>query len=59
MKVPGDWNTQTEKLFYYEGTVWYKKSFDYFLKENKRLFIYFGAVNYKAEVYLNGKKPIL
>ncbi len=56
MKVPGDWNTQTEKLFYYEGTVWYKKSFDYFLKENKRLFIYFGAVNYKAEVYLNGKK---
>lgn len=56
MKVPGDWHTQTEKLFYYEGTVWYKKSFDYSLKENKRLFIYFGAINYKAEVYLNGKK---
>lgn len=56
IKVPGDWNTQQEKLFYYEGTVWYKKSFDYSLKESRRLFIYFGAVNYKADVYLNGKK---
>ena len=56
MRVPGDWNTQQEKLFYYEGTIWYKKSFDYTLKENRRLFLYFGAVNYKAEVYLNGHK---
>ncbi|MGB4838206.1 MAG: glycoside hydrolase family 2 TIM barrel-domain containing protein [Saprospiraceae bacterium] len=56
MKVPGDWNTQKENLFYYEGTVWLKKSFDYTLKENKRLFIYFGAINYKADVYLNGTK---
>src|ERR1043165_564645 len=29
LKVPGDWNTQTDQLFFYEGTVWYKKSFDY------------------------------
>ncbi len=27
--VPGDWNSQKEKLFYYEGTVWYKKSFTF------------------------------
>jgi beta-glucuronidase len=56
LKVPGDWNTQKENLFYYEGTIWLKKSFDYSLKTSKRLFVYFGAVNYKAEVYLNGKK---
>jgi beta-glucuronidase len=56
LAVPGDWNTQKENLFYYEGTVWYKKSFDYQLKENKRLFVYFGAINYKADVYLNGIK---
>lgn len=56
MKIPNDWNSQDEKLLYYEGTVWFKKSFDYELKEKKRLFVYFGAVNYKAEVYLNGKK---
>ncbi len=24
--VPGDWNTQKEKLFYYEGSLWYKTS---------------------------------
>jgi len=57
LTVPGDWNSQKENLFYYEGTIWYKKSFDYkFSKGNNRLFVYFGAINYKAEVYLNGKK---
>lgn len=56
MKVPGDWNTQKEKLFYYEGSVWLRRTFDYNLKANKRLFVYFGAINYKADVYLNGKK---
>lgn len=55
--VPGDWNSQEEKLFYYEGSIWYKKTFDYRLSDkNNRLFLYFGAVNYKADVYLNGKK---
>jgi len=56
LRVPGDWNTQMEKLFVYEGTVWYKRSFTYSPKQNKRTFIYFGAVNYEAKVYLNGKK---
>lgn len=55
--VPGDWNSQKEKLFYYEGTVWYKKSFDYQLRHaGDRAFVYFGAVNYQCDVYLNGKK---
>lgn len=54
--VPGDWNTQRNDLFFYEGTVWYKKSFQYYLKKNKRTFIHFAAVNYEAIVYLNGKK---
>jgi beta-glucuronidase len=55
--VPGDWNTQKEKLFYYEGTVWYKKSFDYRKAiSTNRVFVYFGAANYQADVYLNGKK---
>lgn len=55
--VPGDWNTQKEKLFYYEGTVWYKKSFTYHKKDqSNRLFLYFEAANYVSEVYLNGKK---
>jgi beta-glucuronidase len=56
LKVPGDWNTQSDQLFFYEGTVWYKKSFDYQRKPNTRVFIYFGAANYFADVYLNGEK---
>ena len=57
ISVPGDWNTQKEKLFYYEGTIWYKKSFDYIkAKKSNRVFAYFEAANYQADVYLNGKK---
>ncbi len=57
LMVPGDWNSQDEKLFYYEGTIWYKRSFDYQKKkENNRLYVRFEAVNYQSEVYLNGKK---
>lgn len=56
LNVPGDWNTQMEKLFLYEGTLWYKKSFEYVKRNNKRVFIYFGSVNYECIVYLNGKK---
>jgi beta-glucuronidase len=56
LNVPGDWNTQTDQLFFYEGTVWYKKSFDYQRQPNTRLFVYFGAANYVADVYLNGEK---
>jgi len=56
LKVPGDWNTQADRLLFYEGTIWYKKSFDYQRKLDTRLFVYFGAANYLADVYLNGQK---
>lgn len=57
LNVPGDWNSQDAKFLYYEGTVWYKKSFDIELpKKNENVFLHFGAVNYRADVYLNGKK---
>jgi len=56
LNVPGDWNTQSDQLFFYEGTVWYKKSFDYQRKPDTRLFAYFGGANYFADVYLNGEK---
>ncbi len=57
MRVPGDWNTQKERLIYYEGTVWYKRSFSFTRSQpGNNVFIEFGAVNYQAEVYLNGEK---
>lgn len=55
--VPGDWNSQKSELLYYEGTIWYKKSFQYQkAMDSNRVFLYFGASNYFTEVYLNGKK---
>ncbi len=57
LNVPGDWNSQDDKLFYYEGSVWYRTKFDKKkCAPDDRLFIYFGAANYEADVYLNGKK---
>ncbi|MBT8310965.1 MAG: beta-glucuronidase [Flavobacteriaceae bacterium] len=57
INVPGDWNSQKPELLYYEGTLWYMKSFNF--KASDALasqFVYFEASNYKTEVYLNGKK---
>ena len=56
LQVPGDWNTQRDDLYYYEGTVWYRNRFPYTPKEGKRTFVYFGAANYQTVVGLNGKK---
>ena len=39
LNVPGDWNSQQEKLLFYEGTIWYKKSFDYQSRPNTRVFV--------------------
>lgn len=55
-RVPGDFNSQMPELTFFEGTVWYKKEFDYAIQDKKRVFLYFGAVNYAADVYLNGEK---
>lgn len=54
--VPGDWNSQDDKLLFYEGTLWYKRDFVVNPKKDKRYFIHFGAVNYESNIYLNGKK---
>jgi beta-glucuronidase len=57
LTVPQDWNSQDPKFLFYEGTVWYKKTFNAKLPSaNERVYIHFGAVNYQAHVYLNGKK---
>jgi beta-glucuronidase len=56
LHVPGDWNTQRESLLFYEGSVWYKRSFDYAKSPKNRLFLHFGACNYLAFIYLNGEE---
>ena len=54
MHIPGDWNTQDPRLFFYEGTVWFKTSFSAVPMQDIRSLLYFGAVNYDCHVYLNG-----
>ena len=56
MPIPSDWNTRDERLFFYEGTVWFKKSFDWHPNEGRNTLLYFGAVNYDCHVYVNGEK---
>ncbi|MDQ2720693.1 MAG: beta-glucuronidase [Bacteroidota bacterium] len=56
LNVPGDWNSQNEKLLYYEGTVWYEHDFIFHLQKDKRYFLRFNAINYDAYISLNDKK---
>jgi len=57
LHVPGDWNFQRPELQFYEGTVWYQKTFDYHARPGTRVFLYFGAANYRTRVWLN-EKPL-
>lgn len=61
LKVPGDWNTQRPELYYYEGNLWYRTKFtrqnlSASQQDKSKLFLHFGAANYKAKVWLNGKE---
>ncbi|MDI1338002.1 MAG: glycoside hydrolase family 2 TIM barrel-domain containing protein [Lacunisphaera sp.] len=57
LNVPGDWNSQSERLYYYEGTLWYRRQFDFAPRSaDARQFLHFGGANYEADVYLNGTK---
>ncbi len=55
LRVPGDWNTQEERLFRYRGVVWYQRDFELQKEEERRYFLHFDGVNYAARVYLNGQ----
>lgn len=56
LKIPGDWNTQRDSLFFYEGPVWYEREFSYSPKPHTKALLYVGAANYKSWFWVNGKK---
>ena len=65
MHIPGDWNTQDERLFFYEGTIWFKKNFEWKSSQSVasdlqspayRTLLYFGAANYDCRVWVNGQE---
>lgn len=51
-----DWNTQDARLFFYESTVWYRRDFAAAWEPGRRYLLHFGAVNYRAEIWLNGTR---
>ena len=55
LHVPGDWNSQDERLLYYEGSVWYRRRF-VTPAAGERFYLRFGGANYRADVYVNGRK---
>ena len=56
LKVPGDWNTQRESLFYYEGPIWYERDFTYQPQEHTRIFLHVGGANYHSWFWVNGQE---
>lgn len=56
LKVPGDWNTQSDSLFFYEGPLWYQRDFTYSPKPGRRVFLHIGAANYRSWFWINGQK---
>lgn len=55
LKVPGDWNSQDARLFFYQGQVWYRQIFSASPKSGERSHLYFGGANFAAQVFLNGE----
>jgi beta-glucuronidase len=55
LRVPGDWNSQRDRLFFYEGTVWYRRPFTVARAPGERLVLRFGAANHRARVFLDGE----
>ena len=53
--LPSSWLTHAPEMRFYQGLVWYQRHFNAAPTAGKRQFIRFGAVNYKARVYLNGQ----
>jgi len=54
--VPSAWIGYSPELRYYNGLMWYQKSFDAPAKQGDRQFIRFAAADYKTMVYLNGHR---
>ncbi len=53
--LPSSWLTHSPEMRHYKGLVWYQKRFDAAPRAGERQFIRFGAANYAAEAWLNGK----
>jgi beta-glucuronidase len=52
--LPQSFVTHAPEMRYYEGLVWYQRHFTAARRPGRRAFLRFGAVDYRAHVWLNG-----
>jgi beta-glucuronidase len=55
-ELPASWLTHAPEMRHYQGLVWYQRRFDAEPQPGMRYFVRFGAANYSAEAWLNGKR---
>lgn len=53
--LPSSWLTEAPELRYYQGLMWYQRTFPAPVRRHGRYFLRFGAANYATVVYLNGQ----
>src|SRR5881628_2598676 len=53
--LPQSFVTHSPQMRYYKGLVWYQRHLIVHVRAGERAFLRFGAVDYRAHVYLNGK----
>ena len=54
IQIPGAWNAEDEKLFFYRGPVWLYKKFNYSPKKEALTHLYIEGSNFTTKVFLNG-----
>lgn len=54
--LPQSWLTHSPDMRRYQGLVWYQRRFDAVPTPGRRQLLRFGAVNYKADIFLNGRR---
>jgi beta-glucuronidase len=55
--LPGGWIGHAPEMRYYQGLVWYQRTFTAAAPAaGKRVYLRFGAADYAADVFLNGKR---
>ena len=56
MALPTDWNSHADELLWYDGPVYFRRTFTVAAAPSERRFLCFDAVNYHATVWLDGEK---
>ena len=55
LNIPGAWNAQDERLFFYQGPVWLYKKINLSPSVDNLTHIYFEGSNFRTKVFINGQ----